>query len=203
VFAEIVIKTSSPLSFAATPPPYGIRRAEGLDVWLQAPGKRYWKHDRESWPTVPGQPFHIYEGSFEEHMEAAASAASPLADDHDNKENNLPNLAFAETPRLTDGMSVMPASRYRRTSGDSVASQGQLMVTEAFFHAERIPSPYGLGGDGTLEEQSYVVKKVSAPTATSILLLGSPLPLGPTIEHQADEIDSVIGLMSSTDSVLG
>jgi hypothetical protein len=136
-------------------------------------------------------------------MEAAASAASPLAYGHDDKENDLPNPAFVETPRPTDGMSVMPASQYRRTSEDSIASQGQLMVTEAFFHTERIQSPYGLGGDGTLEEQSCAVNKVPAPTAMSILLSGSLLPSGTTIEQQADEIDSVIGLTPSTDSVLG
>lgn len=204
VCTEITIKTSSPLSSVAVTPPHGIRRKEGLDVWLQAPGERYFKHDRDSWLPTSSQPFQIYESSFEEQMEAAASAASPLAFDHDDKENDVSHPSFDEPPHPTDGMSVMPASQYWRTTEDSNASRDQRMVDEAFFRFEHVSSPYGLGVDGAVEEQNHIVNKGSTPTAMSILLSGSQLPSDPsgTVEEQADEVNSVPSLTPSSDSIL-
>jgi hypothetical protein len=200
---EIVIKTSSPLSYSATPPWSGIRVKEGLDVWKLPPGKRYFRHDRDSWATPLGQPFQIYENSFEEQMEADASAASPLNYGHDDKENNIANPAFDEPFNPVDGMSVMPASQYRRRTEDSNASRELGLVGEAFFRDQDFLSPYGLGGDGTVEEKRNPANTESMPSAMSILTSGEQLPRGPSIEEQAAEIDSVLGLAGSADSVLG
>lgn len=97
----------------------------------------------------------------------------------------------------------MPATQYRRTTEDSIASQNRSLVSGALFETQYLPSPYGLGVDGAVEEQSYVVNKDPAPFAMSILLSGAKLPPGPTIEEQANEVDSVLSLTHSMDSVLG
>lgn len=197
------MKAPSPISFAPTPPPFGMRRQEGLDVWLLPPGVRHFKHDRDSWPTAPGQPFEIYESSFEEQMEAAASAASPLAFEDDDKENDMINPAFDEPPHPTDGMSVIPASQYRRTTEESNASCERLLVAGAFFQNEQTGSPYGLGVDGASADQRYAVKAGATFNAMSILRSGAQLPCGKSIGQQSDDGDSVLGHKDSSDSVLG
>ncbi|KAF2829348.1 hypothetical protein CC86DRAFT_444447 [Ophiobolus disseminans] len=202
---EIFIKSSSPLSFVATPPPSGIRRKEGVDVWLQAPGERYFRHDRGSWPTTPGLPFQIHVDSLEAHLEAEANAASPLSFDHDDKENEVTHPGLDETPNALDVFTVMSASQYRRTSEDSHALQERSLVNEAFFSEHHVASPYGLGGDGTQEEQNRNIVKISVSDAMSVLVSGEQLPRGPTVMDQADEIDSVLNLTSAidADSVIG
>ena len=207
--SDVIIKTSSLISLVAPPPPYDIRRKEGLDVWLLAPGDRYFLHDRDSRPALPGLPFQIYADSFEDQLAADAKAASPLNFDHDNKENNSTFLELEETPNSADEMTVIPASQYRRTSEESCASRHHPSVSDAFYELRHGSSPYGLGGsDGTHDEQKYPVGRDSASVAMSTLAPGKHLPRASSIDDQADDIDSVLGLRSSNtaadiDSVLG
>jgi hypothetical protein len=173
-------------------------------VWLQPPGQRYFRHDRDSWPTTRGLPFNIHSDSLEDQLEAEATAASPLNFDHDDKENDISSM-FDEPPNPVDGMSVMPASQYRRTSGDRHASREHSMVSKAFFE-ESMASPYGLGGDGTEDERSATIGKIDIMSAAMrIMASGEQLPPGPSIKNQADEIHSVLGSTRSreVDSVLG
>ena len=111
-----------------------------------------------------------------------------------------------DTLSHVEEMTVVSAVQYRRTSEDSHASQEQSLVFGAFVN-EHVPSPYGLGGDGTHEKQSQTTNDIGMSMAMGILASGEQLPRGPSINNEADEIDSIIGLttprVTEADSVLG
>lgn len=175
-------------------------------MWLQAPGERYFRHDRDSWATNPVLPFQIHEESLEYQLEAEAKAASPLNFDHDDKENSINSLELNHMPNPVYEVSVMAASQHRRMNPDSHDAREYSLVNQAFFEEPSITSPYGLGGDGT-QEQYHDTFKISVSDAMAVLASGAQLPCGSTIEDQADDIDSVLGMVpvknAVADSVFG
>jgi hypothetical protein len=203
---EIIQKSSSLLS-VATPRPYGIRRKEKLDVWKLGQGERYFAHDRDSWPTVPGLAFEIHTERLEDQLAAEAKAASPFNFDQDDKENDVTNTRLDESSSILDAMSVMPASQYRRPSDDHYASHRTLSALDAFSHDVAFdPSPYGLGGgDGSNEPGKDTVDSDFVSETLKLLASGEQLPCTPSKEDGVDQPDSVVrlSLSTATDSVIG
>jgi hypothetical protein len=157
-----------------------VRRKEGLDVWKLTPGERYFPHDRNAWPSASGLSFEIYSDRLEDQLAAEAKAASPLEFEHDDKENDFTADADPETS-TTASATVMPASHYRRTSGENEALQNTLLVGHALYDGfDTYPSPYGLGGDGTLECMRLLASEEQLPRAPDYL------------RAQAGDIDCVI-----------
>jgi hypothetical protein len=166
-----------------------VRRKEGLDVWKLMPGERYFLHDRDAWPTASGLSFEIYSERLEDQLAAEAKAALPLNFEHDDKENNF--TADADLGTSTPASAtVMPASHYRRTSGENEALHHTSSVEHVLYDGfDTCPSPYGVGGDGTLE-------------CMRLLASGEQLPRAPDCHRaQADDIGCVIGLVPSNVAV--
>jgi len=128
---------------------------EGLDVWMLQPGDRYFRHDRDSWPMSPGQPFNIWTKSLEDQLATEAMAASPLNYDHDDKENDVSNGHLDSTSAAHERVSIVPASQYRPSREQSQVSQRIALVDHALYSDfEESSSPYGLGGsDGACDDQ--------------------------------------------------
>jgi hypothetical protein len=179
------------MSSVATPPPYGIRRKEGLDVWHMQPGERNFHHDRDTWPMSPGQPFQIFDEKLEDQLAREAMAASPLNYEHDDKENEGNTADLEPLPDMYEGISVMPASQYRQSNEDRQLSQHRALMSEALYD-DPPPSSYGLDGThGTREDQSGAFTE-----CLDILLSGGHLPRGNT--QQGPQVDT----QNSGDSVL-
>jgi hypothetical protein len=175
-----------------------------MDLWHLKPGERYFRHDRDSWPFLPGQSFEIFNECLEDQLAREALAASPLNYDHDDKENNTNHVDTEPVHNLFDNISVMPASQYRLSSEDVQVSQQHALVEQALYEMPPTQS-YGLGGtDGVGEEHTTAVLD-----CRNLLASGSTLP--PTKaqeEAQVESQDSVIGRISpittqDLDSVLG
>jgi hypothetical protein len=180
------------MSSVATPPPYGIRRKDGLDVWHMQSGERHFHQDRDAWPMSPGQPFQIFHEKLEDQLAREAMAASPLNYEHHDKENESNTADLDPLPDMYEGISVMPASRYRQSNEDRQLSQHRALMSEALYD-DPPPSSYGLDGThGTREDRSGAFAE-----CMEVMLSGGHLPLGQTQqEPQVDTQDSV-------DSVLG
>jgi hypothetical protein len=179
------------MSSVATPPPYGIRRKEGLDVWHMQPGERNFHHDRDTWPMSLGQPFQIFDEKLEDQLAREAMAASPLNYEHDDKENEGNTADLEPLPDMYEGISVMPASQYRQSNEDRQLSQHRALMSEALYD-DPPPSSYGLDGThGTREDQSGAFTE-----CLDILLSGGHLPRGNT--QQGPQVDT----QNSGDSVL-
>jgi hypothetical protein len=139
-------------------------------------------------------PFQIYTECLEDQLATEAKAASPFIFEHDDKENDTTNSAVEETT-IMGAMSIMPSSQYRRTSEDRHASRERLMVDRALYGFEHSLSPYGLGGnDGTHEQSERSRSKESVSDILNILDSSKQLSRGPSVESQANEIDSVLEL---------
>jgi hypothetical protein len=170
------IKTSSPPSCVATPQPYGVRRKEGLDVWMLKPGERYFRYDRDSWPIVQGLPFEIYTERLEDQLAAEASAASPFNYEQDDKENDIVNTGSEEMHSSTEGISVLPLAQHERGRDESVVSPRRILVVGALYD-NHLGSPYGLGGhDGVHEQDDPGTGSVSTMEAMRILASSNKLP---------------------------
>ncbi|KAF2031563.1 hypothetical protein EK21DRAFT_110933 [Setomelanomma holmii] len=189
--AGVMTAMSTSSSTIATPPPYRIRRKEGLDVWMLEPGERYFAHDRDSWASSTEVPIQIYTDSFQEQLAAEATAALPLNFDHDDKENTTEQTALEEISN-THRVSIMPATQYWRTSDDSHASHERLTVDAALYGFEESSSPYGLGGnDGSNDRWQPVSSREAISEAMTILASGKHLPPGSDVQRQAEAIDFV------------
>jgi hypothetical protein len=200
-----IIRTSSPMSSVATPPPYGIRRMEGLDLWNMQPGERYFRHDRDAWPVSPGQPFQIFNEKLEDQLAREAMAASPLNYEHDDKENDLNPTDLDPLPDTYEGTSVMPVSQYRQSSEDRQVSRQHDLVSEALYDD---PAPPSYGLDGT--HGTYDDPPSSFTECMEVLISGGHLPPGQTqTEAQIDTQDSVMSpnissnTLGSSHSVMG
>ncbi|KAF1919622.1 hypothetical protein BDU57DRAFT_147297 [Ampelomyces quisqualis] len=197
------IRMSSPLSVVTTPPPYGIRKKEGLDVWFLKPGERYFRHDKDSWPKRQRPAFDIYTERLEDQLAVEANALSPLNYDHEDKENDVTNTRSEEAAGPTDGITVIPA-QYRSLFGDGDALSHHLPAMDAFYTTNRMFSPYDLGGsDGANDCHDLSTQKKSIAAAMSILASSDHLPSASDAQKVAQEPDSVCGLPSSADSVCG
>ncbi|KAF1944350.1 hypothetical protein EJ02DRAFT_371636 [Clathrospora elynae] len=184
-----IVRTSSPLTSVATTPPYGIRREEGIEIWHMPPGGRYFRHDRDAWPMSPGQPFEIFEERLEDQLAREAMASSPLKYEHDDKENDVNNADLEPIPDTLEGISVMPASQYRRPSVDSQLSRQRALVSHVLYDDEPLQS-YGLDGSGSVYEERTGL----FPDCMDILASGERLPRGQTQEeHHFNIHDSVLG----------
>ena len=148
-------KSSSLLSTISVAPPAGIRQKEGLDVWHSRPGERYFRHDRDSWPNLQGQPFEVFEECLEDQLAAEAKMLSPLNYEHDDKENTINELAPLMPTHFHGSVTIVPSSRYRPTREDHQVSETLALVNHALYDTRReFPEPYGLeGSDGTQEER--------------------------------------------------
>ncbi|KAL5113971.1 hypothetical protein ACEQ8H_008153 [Pleosporales sp. CAS-2024a] len=112
-----------------------------------------------------GTPFNIYTEPLEDQLAAEASAASPYTFDHDDKENEIGNGGVGGEVDAAPTVSVVPLSRHSRSNEDPVLS-------EAFYATSFDDvSPYGLGGDGTLEQTDMLLSE-----AMGILASGDKLP---------------------------
>jgi hypothetical protein len=199
------MKTSSLQSSVPTPPPYGIRRKEGLDTWKLGLGERFFSHGRGSWPMVPGLPFEIYTERLEDQLATKAMTASPQSFDQDDKENNIDNSEFGQSSNIFDALSVTPTSQYRQSRENHYAARHSPLAADAFFTADPTFSadPYGLGGtDGVHDQHGDVISE-----AMSLLASGGQLPRTstPSNDGRADEEDNASHTMSlsSSDSVIG
>ncbi|KAF2129527.1 hypothetical protein P153DRAFT_290768, partial [Dothidotthia symphoricarpi CBS 119687] len=208
---DSLLKTSSSPSLVATPPPYGIRRMEGLDVWKRSPGHRYFPHDRNSHLVLPSQPFDIFTERLEDQLEREANASSPLRFDHDDKENLLSNPGHDPTPDPLQGISIIPASQHRQSSENKHASHQIAVANYALYDDPPRTPTYGLGGsDGAHDEIHHTIKSKLTLESLHEHRLSEQLPQVSTHhqdQDQANDYDSVIGMSSSTttdiDSVVG
>jgi hypothetical protein len=161
------------MSSVATPPPNGIRRKEGLDVWNMQRDERYFGHDRDAWPMSPGQPFQIFDEKLEDQLAREAMAASPLNYEHDDKENDINTADLEPLSDTYEGISVMPASQYRRSSQDRDLSRHRALMSEALYD-DPLPPSYGLDGThGTIEQQPGTFAE-----CMEVLVSGGHLPRG-------------------------
>ncbi|KAF1839523.1 hypothetical protein BDW02DRAFT_156129 [Decorospora gaudefroyi] len=203
--ATNIIRTPSSVSSVLTPPPHGIRRREGLDVWNLQSGQRYFRHDRDAWPVSPGQPFEIFNEKLEDQLAREAMEASPLNYEHDDKENSTNNANFQTSSNIYEGLSVMPVSQYRQSSEDRQQAQDRTLVNYALYDDPPSES-YGLhGSDGARDDP---VCSLPSLDIYSILASGKHLPRGQTQGQPEDHVhDSVLGSSSNNtdgpDSFLG
>jgi hypothetical protein len=189
---ENEIRTSSPLSVVTTPPRYGIRQKEGLDVWFLKPGQRYFRHDKDSWPGERGRDFDIHTDRLEDQLAIEANALSPLNYDHEDKENDVTNFGSEETVSPTDGMTVMPATQYRSLFGDGDVQNHHPAVMNAFYATERMFTTYDLGGsDGANDADDRGLK--STLGAMDILASSDNLPRATNVQKARTVPDSVSG----------
>lgn len=192
-------RTSSPLSTVTTPPPYGIRQKEGLDVWFLKPGQRYFRHDKDSWPGQRGRDFDIHTEPLEDQLAVEANALSPLNYDHEDKENDVTNFGSEEAVGPTDGMIVMPATQYRSLFGDGDAQNQHPAVMDAFYTEERMFPPYNLGGsDGANDADDRGQK--STLGAMDILASSDHLPRATNVKKATTVPDSVFGSSTTAEA---
>jgi hypothetical protein len=177
-------------------------------VWLQEPGERYFRHDRDSWPSPTESGFEIHTDSrLTDHLEVEADVLSPLNFPHDDKENEV-DSAYEATQNFLDGISVIPASQYRLASEDRHAAREHLLATGAFYDAVHT-TDYGLGGSDGANDQDDATTAKSKSNVVSVTASGDQLPRSSDMGKQAnDDIDSVLGASLSTaseevDSVCG
>jgi hypothetical protein len=197
---DATTKEKSPTPLVATPP--YIRRKEGLDVWLLKPGERYFKHDRDSWPT-PGLSFDVYTERLEDQLAAEAKAASPLNFEDDDKENDVLGTVLEETPNLTDGMSVMPASQYRAAQTSNDALSHHSLVAEAFYYTDTVLLPYGMGGsDGAHDQDHDPVAMAQTSETLSIRPTSDQPSCISNVRRPAENAGPPVG-SDSSDSVCG
>jgi hypothetical protein len=170
------------------------------------PGERYFRHDRESWPTAPELGFDIYTERLEDQLAAEANAVSPLDFEDDDKENDI-DAGFEETRNFLDGIFVVPASQYRPANEDGHTPHEYLSATGAFYDTGH-STLYGLGGSDGAHDEDHVTAAKPISDALGILASDDQRPRSPYNQNPADEIDSVLGLSSSNavgdvDSVCG
>ena len=163
-------------------PPCGIRRKEGLDVWQLPPGKRYFRHDRDSWPQFTGQAFEILNECLEDQLAAEAMAFSPLNYEHDDKENAPNSLDTRPSSDFHEAISVVSGSQHRLSSEDDQAMQHLALVNYALYDIPRdFPQSYGLGSsDGAQDEPA---DQTSTPHSCVDLRQG--LPAGSILHRRA------------------
>jgi DNA-binding LacI/PurR family transcriptional regulator len=158
-----------------------------MDVWHYPPGKRYLNHDRDYWPTLPGQSFEIFDEKLEDQLAREAMEASPLNYEHDNKEN-MSNAGVELLSDDYDGIYVVPSTQYRQSSDERQLAHHRALVSDALY-SDETPQSYGL-------DETYGTREVQTNALTEhmdILASGGHLPPGQTqVETQTETQDSVL-----------
>jgi hypothetical protein len=142
------------------------------------PDFAYPSADHDVWPAAKGLPFQIFTERIEDQLSAEAEAASPFHYEDDDKENNVPNPELIPRPNPLDGMSIIPASRYRHVPGLYTISDHSSLASNAFYvHPQFEASPYGLGwSDGAHDVPNSGAKDCSVPDYMRILASSEHLP---------------------------
>lgn len=142
------------------------------------PDVAYLAGSQVSWPDVKGLPFRIHTERIEDQLNAEAEAASPLRYEDDDKENNVTNPELAPRPDPLRGISIIPASHYRRSSSVWTTSTHGSVASNAFYaHPQFEASPYGLGwGDGTHDTNGRDMHSCPIPDYMRILASSDNLP---------------------------
>ena len=138
--------------------------------------------DQDAWPAVKGLPFHIFTERIEDQLSAEAEAASPFHYDGDDKENDVTNPELIPRPNPLDGISIIPASHYRRPPGLYTISGHSSMASNAFYVQPQFEAGvYGLGwSDGAHDTHNSGNDNCLAPEYMQILASSEHLPRTPT-----------------------
>jgi hypothetical protein len=134
--------------------------------------------DQDVWPAVKGLPFQIFTERIEDQLGIEAEATSPFNYDDDYKENDVMNPEL--TPRLNplDGISIVPASHYRRPPGLYTISGHSSVASNAFYVQPQFEAgPYGLGwSDGAYDTHNSDNIDCLTPDYMQILASSERLP---------------------------
>jgi len=132
--------------------------------------------DQDVWPAVKGLPFHIFTERIEDQLSAEAEAASPFHYEDDDKENDVTNPELIPRPDPLDGISIIPASHYRRAPGLYTISGHSSMASNAFYAQPQFEAgTYGLGSsDGA--HDTHNSNDCLAPEYMQILASSEHLP---------------------------
>ncbi|KAH6614104.1 hypothetical protein C7974DRAFT_70895 [Boeremia exigua] len=146
------------------------------------PDVAYLGGNLRSWPDVKGLPFCVYTERIEDQLSAEAEAASPFHYEDDDKENDVINPEFVPTPNPLDGISIIPASHYRRSPGFHSGPAHGSIASHAFYaHPQFEASPYGLGwSDGIHDAGNSYTRDCPLTDYMSILASGENLPRAST-----------------------
>lgn len=162
--------------------------------------------DGDMWPAVKGLPFQIFTERIEDQLSAGAEAASPLYYEDDDKENDAINPELMPRPNPLDGISIIPASHYRRAPGPYTISGHSSIASNALYaHPQFEASPYGLGwNDGAHDMHISAVKDCPIPDYVHILLSGEHLPRASTSAGDChSHVDRSVDYSSPTRSLRG
>lgn len=142
------------------------------------PDVAYSSADQDVWPAVKGLPFQIFTECMEDQLNAEAEAASPFHNEDDDKENDVTNPELAPRPSPFDGISIIPASHYRRLPGPYILSGYSSIASNAFYVQPQFQaSPYGLGwSDGAHDMHNSDTNDCPVPDYMRILASSEHLP---------------------------
>lgn len=124
----------------------------------------------------------MYTERIEDQLNAEAEAASPLHYEDDDKENDVVNPELLPTPNPLDGLSIIPASYYRRCPGRHSLPIHSSIASNAFYlHPQFEALPYGLGwSDGEHDASSNDTHDCPLPDYMRILASSESLPRSST-----------------------
>lgn len=114
----------------------------------------------------------------EDQLDAEAAASSPLRYEDDGQENDDVNPELVPSPDPLNGISIIPASQYQRSSAPHAIDTYRSMVrndpyTQPVFEA----FPYGLGwGDGIHDVNNGGTHRCPLSDYMRILTSGEHLP---------------------------
>ncbi|KAF1928013.1 uncharacterized protein M421DRAFT_166393 [Didymella exigua CBS 183.55] len=138
----------------------------------------YFSADQGVWPVVKGLPFQIFTERIEDQLSAEAEAASPFRYEDEDKENDVVNPELAPRPNPLGGISIIPASHYRRAPGIYTTSGHDSIASNAFYvNPQFEASPYGLTwSDGAHDVHISGTNDCPVPDYVRILASGEHLP---------------------------
>jgi hypothetical protein len=137
---------------------------------------------------VNGLPFHIFTERIEDQLGAEAEAASPFHYEHDDKENVVTNPELIPRPNTLDGISIIPASHYRRPPELYTISGHSSMASNAFYVQPQFEAgPYGLGwSDGAHDTYKSGHNNCLAPEYHVVRIMASGEHPSRTLTPSAD-----------------
>lgn len=146
------------------------------------PDSGYLSADQDPWPVVKGLPFQIFTERIEDQLSAEAEAVSPFYYEDDDKENDVTNPELMPQPNALDGISITPASHYRRPPGIYTISGPSSIASNAFYIQPQFEaSPYGLSwSDGAHDTHISGNIDCQTPDYMQILASSELLPRTPT-----------------------
>ncbi|KAF2631114.1 hypothetical protein BU25DRAFT_481583 [Macroventuria anomochaeta] len=159
------------------------------------PDIAYLAGDHDVWPEVKGLQFHIFTERMEDQLNAEAEAASPFHYEDDDKENDVTNPELVPRPNPLDGISIIPASHYRRSPGLYALPGHSSIASNAFYvNPQFEASPYGLGwSDGAHDFDNSDTHDCPVPDYMRILASSENLPrASPPMEARSHRDDTVV-----------